>query len=409
MTPEELKAGFEKLNSAWSAFQEANDKRIADLKKGQDDVLNTIKVDKINAALTDLGAQQEEMRKILNRKGLSEGGEGAEVTAEVKAYSKSFANYIRTGRDEGLQEQARTALDPKAAMTTDSDGSGGYIVDPPMVKRISEIVGVICAMRGLAEVVPAYLYEDSVEQHTTAVTIASEQDSRSETAEPTFKEIRIEAEEMYAEPRVTQKMLDLRPDVESYVAQKVAVALAEKEGLDFISGNGVKQPRGILTYGTVANASYAWGSVGYIASGASGAFAGSNPGDKLLDLVYGLKKQYRQNAGWLLTDLTESVIRKIKDGDGRYLWVPGLTADQSATLLGKPVNTDNNMPELASNSFSIAFGDFFTAYKILDPGMMTILRDPFTAKPFIKLYTTKRTGGGIANFEALKLMKFATS
>lgn len=409
MTPEELKAGFEKLNNAWTAFQEANDKRIADLKKGQDDVLNTIKVDKINAALTDLGAQQEEMRKILNRKNLTDGGEGEEVTAEVKAYSKSFAAYIRTGRDDGMQEQARAALGPKAAMTTDSDGGGGYIVDPVMEKRISAIVGVICAMRGLAEVVPAYLYEDSVEQHSATATDASEQDTRSETTAPSFKEIRIEAEEMYAEPRVTQKMLDLRPDVEEYVSQKVAIALAEKEGLNFITGNGVKKPRGLLSYSTVANASYAWGKVGYIASGKSAAFADTNPADYLLDLVYALKKQYRAAASWMLTDLTESQIRKVKDGDGRYLWVPGLSADQSATLLGKPVNTDNNMPELASNSYSIAFGDFRTAYKILDPGMMTILRDPFTAKPFIKLYTTKRVGGGIANFEAVKLMKFAAS
>ena len=186
-------------------------------------------------------------------------------------------------------------------------------------------------------------------------------------------------------------------------------AFAEQESTAFVSGDGVNKPKGFLDYTTVANASWSWGNVGYVASGAAGAFAASDPGDTLIDLIYSLRQAYRGNAHWVLNRNVQAEIRKFKDADGNYLWQPGLQAGQPASLLGYPVSESEDMPDIAADSLSIAFADFRHAYLIVDRLGVRVLRDPYTAKPYVLFYTTKRVGGGIQNFEAIKLMKFATS
>jgi HK97 family phage major capsid protein len=198
-------------------------------------------------------------------------------------------------------------------------------------------------------------------------------------------------------------------DIETWLASEVQIVFAEQEGAAFISGNGTTQPKGILSYTNVAEGSWAWGSIGYVASGAAGAFAASNPSDALLDLAYTPKQAYRANASWVMNCKVEAAIRKVKDTTGNYIWQPGLAAGQPATLFGFPVAVAEDMPDIAANSYSIAFGDFARGYLVVDRVGIRVLRDPYSAKPYVLFYTTKRVGGGVQNFEAIKLMKFAVS
>ena len=168
-------------------------------------------------------------------------------------------------------------------------------------------------------------------------------------------------------------------------------------------------PSGVLNYTTVADASWSWGNLGYVATGTAGAFPASNPSDKLIDLAYALKSGYRQNASWLMNRKTQSAIRKFKDVDGNYLWQPAATAEGRATLMNFPVVESEDMPDIATDSYAIVFGDFNRGYLIVDRVGVRVLRDPYSSKPYVLFYTTKRVGGGVQNFEALKLMKFGVS
>jgi len=196
-------------------------------------------------------------------------------------------------------------------------------------------------------------------------------------------------------------------DIAQWLADEVSITFAEQEGAAFISGNGIKKPKGVLAYPTVANASYAWGKLGFVVTGGAAAFASSNPADAIINLHYALKAGYRNNASWLISDAVMGTVRQMKDGQNNYLWAPP-TVDAPATILGKPVVTDDNMPALAANAFPIAFGDFQRGYLISDRMGVQVLRDPYTNKPYVQFYTTKRVGGGVVNFEAIKLLKCST-
>ena len=186
-------------------------------------------------------------------------------------------------------------------------------------------------------------------------------------------------------------------------------AFADQESTAFVTGNGTNRPKGFLNYTNVADAFWTWGNLGYIATGAAGAFPVSNPSDKLIDLAYALKSGYRQNANWVMNRKTQSVIRKFKDSGGEYIWQPAATADGKSTLMNFPVVESEDVPDIATDSFSLAFGDFNRGYLIVDRIGVRVLRDPYSAKPYVLFYTTKRVGGGVQNFEAIKLMKFGVS
>jgi HK97 family phage major capsid protein len=197
-------------------------------------------------------------------------------------------------------------------------------------------------------------------------------------------------------------------NLEAWLADEVATEFAEEEGAAFINGNGVNKPRGILGYTAVANASYAWGSLGYIASGTTGLQTTDAP-NQFIDTAYAIKQGYRANATWLMNRTTAGAVRKLKDGDGVLMWQPSSQLGQPATLLGFPVVDDDNMPAVADGAFPIAFGDFRRGYLVVDRAGITLLRDPYTNKPFVMFYLTKRVGGGVQNFEAIKLLKTAAS
>jgi HK97 family phage major capsid protein len=233
---------------------------------------------------------------------------------------------------------------------------------------------------------------------------------RVQTTTPTLDALSFPAMELYAMPAATATLLDdSAVNIDEWIASEVELTFAVQEGAAFVNGDGTNQPKGFLQYTTVANSSWSWGNLGYIASGAAGAFAASNPSDALIDLIYALKAGYRQNGNFVMNRKTQAAIRKFKDSGGAYLWQPPAQAGGRASLMTFPLIEAEDMPDIGANALSIAFGDFRRGYLIVDRVGVRVLRDPYSAKPYVLFYTTKRVGGGVQDFDAVKLMKFAAS
>lgn len=400
----EAKKVIEDLNKAFEEFKATNDEEIAQLKKGAADVVTTEKLDRVNASVSELQKEIDEFNKKIAR--LSVGsGDKDETSPEAKEHAKAFNQYFRRGTEAGLRE-----LEINAAISTDSNPDGGYLIPEELESTIDRVLGTVSAIRNLCRVIniSSDTYKKLVNVGGAGSGWVGQRESRTETSTPTLEELVFTAMELYAEPASTQQALDdSRLDIAGWLADEVSTKFAEDEGAAFATGTGVQEPKGILSYTKVANASYVWGKTGFITSGAAAAFATTDPVDKFIDLIHALKSGYRQNATWLTNDLTVSTVRKFKDGQGQLLWQPSIQLGVPPLLLGYPVVTDDNMPDVAADAFSIAFADFRRAYMILDRQGIRVLRDPLTNKPFVKFYTTKRVGGGIQNFEAIKLMKIA--
>lgn len=387
----------EQLNRAFNEFKAENEAKFAD-------VVRTEKMARIEASITDITRALEEANARMESIRAGAGGDGRQVSAEVREHRAAFETFFRRGE----AENALRALEVKAALTTQSNPDGGYLVPETMDSEITRVLGTVSAMRGLARVVSlgTSTFKKLHNAAGTGSGWVGEEASRQETSGPGLKELEFPTGEIYANPAATQSFLDdASVDIESWLAGEVSIEFAEQEGAAFISGDGVNKPRGILKYGTVANASYAWGSLGFVVTGGAAGFASSNPADALIDLHFALKAGYRNNATWLVSDAVMGTIRKMKDGQGNYLWAPPTGPDMPATILGKPVATDDNMPALGSNTFPVAFGDFQRGYLILDRTGVRVLRDPYTNKPYVQFYTTKRVGGGVQDFAAIKLLK----
>lgn len=211
-------------------------------------------------------------------------------------------------------------------------------------------------------------------------------------------------------PAATTALLDdSAVDIDSWLASEVEAVFAEQEGTAFVNGDGVNKPRGFLNYTSVAEASWSWGNLGYIATGVAGALPTTNASDVLIDTVYALKAGYRQNGTWVMNRKTQATVRKLKDAQGNYLWQPPATAGADATLMGFKLVEAEDMPDIGANTTPIAFGNFNRGYLVVDRMGVRILRDPYSAKPYVLFYTTKRVGGGVQDFNAIKLLKCAVS
>jgi len=231
---------------------------------------------------------------------------------------------------------------------------------------------------------------------------------RTQTDAPALSEMSFPAMELYAMPAATRTLLDDGIlNIDDWIASGVETAFAEQEGAAFVNGDGVNKPKGFLASDTVDNGSWTWGKLGTIGTAASGAFPSADPSDKLIELIYALKSGYGQNAAFVMNRKTQSVLRKFKDGQGHYLWQPPAAVGQPATLMGFPVVEAEDMPTIGAGSLSIAFGDFRRGYLVVDRAGVRVLRDPYSAKPYVLFYTTKRVGGGVQDFNAIKLLKFA--
>lgn len=396
------------LKKTFEEFKAERDKEIADLKKGLGDVVQTEKVDRINAEITKLQTSLDEVNSVLAA--IRVGGAcDANQTAEQKAHAAAFDQFFRKGVDNDL-----AGLEVKAGLRTTSDPDGGALVPEEQATTIEELARAASVMRQLASVISISTgtYKKLINLGGAGYGWVGETEARPETSTPTLAELAFNVMEIYANPAATQTMLDdARVDIAAWLGNEVAQTFADQEGAAFIAGNGTNKPRGILDYATVANGNYAWGKLGYIPSGVAAALTdGSNNGtDALISLYYALKSTYRNGAAWLMSDAVMGTVRKFKDADGNYIWAPPTSSAEMATVLGKPVYNDDNMQAVGANAFPIAFGNFARGYLIVDRFGIRVLRDPYTNKPWVHFYTTKRVGGGVQNFEAIKLLKVATS
>src|SRR3954465_7263597 len=298
------------------------------------------------------------------------------------------------------------------AMSIASNPDGGYLVPPELETEIGRRLANISPIRGLASVraISSTVYKKPFMTAGPATGWVGETDPRTQTASAVLDALSFPAMELYAMPAATATLLeDSSVNIDQWLAGEVDQVFAEQEGIAFVSGDGVNKPRGFLAATTVANASWSWGNIGYIASGAAGAFPASNPSDVLVDLIYALRAGYRQNGVFVMNRKTQSAIRKFKDGQGNYLWQPPAQAGGQASLMTFPIVESEDMPDIAANVLSIAFGDFRRGYLLVDRAGVRVLRDPYSAKPYVLFYTTKRVGGGVQDFDAIKLLKFSVS
>lgn len=312
-------------------------------------------------------------------------------------------NYLRKGLEAGVELKALAGT---------SEAAGGYAVPEEIDAAIDRVLTAVSPIRAIANVVKVGSagYRKLVTKGGTPSGWVSEDAARPETNTPDFVEIAPPFGELYANPAASQAMLDDAAfDVEAWLAQEIATEFARAEGAAFVSGTGVYRPRGFLAAPTSALADGArpFGTLQFVTAGAAGAFTASNPQDRLIDLVQALRPPYRQGAVFVMNSSTASRIRKFKTTDGAFVWQPGLAAGQPDTLLGYPVVEAEDMPDVAADSLSIAFGNFKAGYLIAERTETQILRDPYTHKPFVHFYATKRVGGQVVNSEAIKLMKFA--
>jgi len=430
----EVKSLIEEQGRAWEEFKRTNDelikakadgKAIADIeakladmtaaldesKKRADELFEEIKASKrpsLGGGESDMQKEAKSFNDALRADMQSKGRPAAEISVDAYAqYKSAFVNLVRHGDLE------RLSADERKALSAGSDPDGGYLLPTPTVGRIVSKVYEQSVMRQIANVqsISTDALEGVVDNGDAGAGWVSETGTRSETTTPQVGKWRIEAHEMYAEPRVTQKLLDdAAVDVEMWLAGKIADKFARVEGTAFWSGTGTGQPRGLATYTTAATGddSRAWGQFEHVKSGANGDFH-STKADPLQDLVGAMRDQYLAAAIFVMRREVRTKLRKLKEATSdRYLWEPSLQAGQPDRLLGYPVRIDQYMPSLTTDSLSLAFGDFAEAYTIVDRLGIRTLRDPFTAKPYVKFYSTRRVGGGAVNFEAVKFLKFAS-
>ncbi|WP_321363079.1 phage major capsid protein [uncultured Celeribacter sp.] len=353
--------------------------------------------------------KQEERLTMLDRKSHTYGRPALSATQEVDmSHKTAFTSYVRNGDDDALRG---LALEGKS-MSTAVNGDGGYLVDPQTSDVIKSVLKSTASIRSIANVVnvEATSYDVLIDTTDLGSGWVTETGTLSETATPTIDRISIPLYELSALPKASQRLLDDSAfDIEGWLAGRIADKFVSAEASAFINGDGVDKPTGILNHTQVANDSWAWGSLGYIATGTDGGFDASNPADAIVELVYALGAQYRANGTFVMNSKTAGQVRKLKDADGRFLWSDGLAAGEPARLMGYPVLIAEDMPDIASDAAAIAFGDFASGYTVAERPDVRILRDPFSAKPHVLFYATKRVGGDVSDFAAIKLLKFGVS
>lgn len=379
------------LMAAFEAYREANDARLAALEsRGGVDPLIEARLGRLDRQLSDLSL------KAAAPPVAPGAGPGADPAGDSRQ-RQAWQRYLREGETSGL-----AGLDLKA-LQAGIEEEGGYLAPPELDRLIEVRLAQSSPMRQVASVRPtsAGTYRKPVSLGAAAAW-TSETAARPETQAPTLDVLDFPAGELYAMPAATQTLLqDAFADVDEWLADEVEGAFAAQESAAFISGDGVGKPRGLLTYPQVADASHEWGRLGTVA----GDLDAADAVDRLIDLIHAPKPQFRANARFLMNRRTLSAVRKLKDGDGRYLWQPGQQGG-AATLLGYPVTEVEDMPDIDQGVAAIAFGDLRRAYLIVDRQGARVLRDPYSAKPYVLFYTTKRVGGGVQNFDAVKLMVF---
>lgn len=400
----ETARAFDEFLEAFEAFKETNDQRLSEIEqRGASDALVAEKLARIEETLDSAKRVSDSLALKAARPHLATGN--MRSTSDL-AHKAAFDGYVRRGDASRLARIEEKAL----AVGTNSGADGGYLVPPETEAAVNSALKAISPMRAISGIrqVSGSVYNRPFATTGVGTGWTAETASRTQTTTPTLANLQFPTMELYAMPAASQSLLDdTIVNIDEWLAEEVRIAFAEQEGSAFVTGDGSNKPKGFLAYDTVANASWAWGKIGFVTSGAAGAFPASNPGDKILDLVYAAKAPYRANGTFMMSRATVSAVRKLKDGQGNYLWQPANAPGEWPSLLGYPVAESEDMPDIAADAFGIAFGDFSRGYLIVDRAGIRVLRDPYSAKPYVLFYTTKRVGGGVQDFDAIKLLKFS--
>jgi HK97 family phage major capsid protein len=349
--------------------------------------------------------QTEERLTMLDRKTMTANRTPLAGAVDMGVpHQKAFNAYLRSGDDDALRGLEVEAKGLSTAVNSD----GGYLVDPQTSDTVKSVLNATASIRAIASVVhvEATSYDVLVDHSDVGTGWASESEVLTEGATPQIDRITVPLHELSALPKASQRLLDDSAfDIEGWLAGRIADKFARAEAAAFVNGDGVDKPKGFLAHTAVDNDIWAWGTLGYVPSGE----AGEVTAESIIDVVYALGAQYRANASFVMNSQTAGNVRKLKDNDGRFLWSDGLAAGQPATLMGYPVLVAEDMPDADDEGFAIAFGDFAAGYTVAERPDLRVLRDPFSAKPHVLFYATKRVGGDVSDFAAIKLLKFATT
>ncbi len=374
------------MMAVFEAFRQANDTRLAEIEaKGASDPLTDERLARIDRRLEALS-----LKMVRPDAGLADDGamdEGREA----------WTRYLRRGDESGISR-----LDVKS-LNAGTGNEGGHVAPPELDRLIEARLMAASPMRQIATVrqTSAGVFRKPVGLGAAAQWVG-ETGARPETATSGLSLLEFPAGELYAMPAATQTLLeDTYADIDAWLADEVETAFAAQESAAFVTGDGAGKPRGFLDFDIVDDAAHVWGKIGSV----PGDFTAPDAAEQLIDLVYAPKSQFRAGGRFVMNRRTVSAVRKLKDGDGRYLWQPG-GGGEAATLMGYPVTEIEDMPDIGVDAAAIAFGDFRRFYLIADRQGARVLRDPFSAKPYVLFYTTKRVGGGVQNFDAVKVMVF---
>ena len=397
---------FEDFSRAFEAFRETNDDRLGQIEhRLTADVLTEEKLARIDRMLDQTKARIDQLALKARRPSLGE-TRAETMDPAAREHKAAFEAYIRSGDAQGLKRLEEKAL------SSGSGPDGGFLVPVPQERELLRRMALISPVRALATVreISGNQLKKAFSTTGPASGWVNENAARPQTNSQILADLTFPAMELYAMPSATQSLLDDGAiNIEEWIADEIETVFAEREGQAFIAGDGIDKPRGILAYTNVAQASWTWGNVGFLATGVSAGFAATAPSDILIDLAYAVKAPYRQNGTFIMSRSTQATVRKFKDSQGNYLWQPPISLGQTATFMNFPIVESEDMPNIAANSFSVAFGDFRRAYLVVDRMGIRVLRDPFTAKPYVLFYTTKRVGGGVQDFDAYKLLRFGVS
>jgi HK97 family phage major capsid protein len=392
----EIKALIEGLQKSFHDFKAEHSAQLEEAKKGTHDALQALKVDRINAQVAELQKAVDEanIKIAAAEMGGSAGVTGRRV--KDREYSAAFAAHMRKG-------------DVQAALNKGTAADGGYLAPTEWDRTIVDRLKIVSPMRAICAVqtISTNGFSKLFNNRGMASGWVGEAAARPETNTPGFGTLTYNTGEIYANPAATQQMLDdAEVDLEAWIAGEVEVEFAHQEGIAFVSGNGTNRPNGLLTYATgQANAAaHPWGAIAVVNSGAAAALTA----DGIINLVHALPSEYTQNARFIMNRATMGLARLLKDTTNQYLWQPSYQAGQPATLAGHPVTEVAAMPNVAAGARPIVFGDFQRGYLIVDRTGVRVLRDPFTNKPYVHFYTTKRVGGGLLNPDVLKAMNIST-
>lgn len=375
------------LNKAFADFKASHEEALS--KKA--DVLLTEKVDRVNAAVTELQAVVDQQNQRMASMSVSAGQD----RVKDREYTDAFIAHVKKG-------------DVQASLNKGTDADGGFLAPIEWDRTITDKLKLISPMRSICRVqaIGTNTFSKLFSDRATASGWVGETTARTETATGQFASLQFPTGEIYANAAATQQLLDdSLVDLESWIASEVQTEFAQEEGAAFISGNGTNKPHGLLTYvtGGTAAARHPWGAITLVNSGNASALTA----DGIVNLVYALPSAFTGNATMIMNRNTQGKVRLLKDGQNNYLWQPSYAAGQPATVLGYPVVEMPDMPDVAASAKSIVFGDFNAGYLIVDRTQVRVLRDPYTNKPYVMFYVTKRVGGGVLNPEAFKAQNVA--